>query len=238
MGKARKTVRSLTLPMIWECWQRRPAFQAPRPRHSCSRVSSTAPASKGVRAHDQRGEMQSRSIVALEHSAGHGGTARRAHIAHRLAFSGSPTSKRMSFFRSLPFGEAVVSDACLGARGGWTNPTKTTSAVTRTAMGIRYVLMTSVVGQPRAAVCFTKDWMLLGAEGSRPSARQIEALHDGVRNALAALACEGKDIAEQRVDVIGEGRPEQTPGAVETVFSRFPDEDPIGRRSPRCSCPR
>ena len=108
-----------------------------------------------------------------------------------------------------------------GARGGWTNPTKTTSAVTRTAMGIRYVLMTSVVGQPRAAVCFTKDWMLLGAEGSRPSARQIEAPHDGVRNALAAPACEGKDIAEQRVDVIGEGRPEQTPGAVETCFHGF-----------------
>lgn len=89
-------------------------------------------------------------------------------------------------------------------------------------MGIRYVLMSDLRGRPTASgSLFTKDWMLLGAEGSRPSARQIEALHDGVRNAFAAPACEGKDIAEQRVDVIGEGRPEQSPGAVETCFHGF-----------------
>jgi CRP-like cAMP-binding protein len=90
--------------------------------------------------------------------------------------------------------------------------------VGRIARGIKYALMSiSVVGK---SVLY-QHWMLVWRRGSRASARRIEALDDAVRYALAACACEGKDVAEKRVDVVGERFLEQPSGAVEPCFHGF-----------------
>src|SRR5262245_40889202 len=70
-------------------------------------------------------------------------------------------------------------------------------------------------GGPGAALCFTTDWMRPRGEGSRPSGSYIEPLQDSVRDPLAALACEGINFAEKRVDVVGERGLEQPSRAVE-----------------------
>ena len=63
--------------------------------------------------------------------------------------------------------------------------------------------------------------MQLRDEGSRLARTLAEALNHSIANPRAACAIEGKDIAEQRPDVVGKSRLEHAAGAVQTGLNGF-----------------